>query len=193
MNAPAFSLPHYAPTRHLLTVEDTWRMIEAGVLNSDRKYELIDGELFDMASEGEPHINYKADLVEFFIRRVADQFRVIPDSTLHLSPVDAPSPDLYIYERSAPLRPIDPTTIALIIEIADTSLERDLATKAPLYARYGVAEYWVLDLAARATFVHRDALHGAYPAPQRVPFSRPLKPLRLEGIELQLESFPFGS
>jgi Uma2 family endonuclease len=167
-------------------------MLEAGVLDPDRKYELIDGELFDMASEGEPHINYKAELTEFFIRRITDRFRVVPDSTLHLSPVDAPSPDLYIHERGAPLRPIDPDKIALIVEIADTSLERDLGAKASLYARFDVAEYWVLDLAAWATFVHREPLRGAYPAPERVPFDQLLQPVRLSGVELRLESFTFN-
>jgi Uma2 family endonuclease len=43
--------------------------------------------------------------------------------------------------------------VALIVEISDTSLTYDLETKAALYARSGVPEYWVV--AARKRQVHR--------------------------------------
>jgi Uma2 family endonuclease len=38
----------------------------------------------------------------------------------------------------------------------------DLRTKARLYARAGIVEYWVIDVAGRRIVVHRGPLDGAY-------------------------------
>jgi Uma2 family endonuclease len=54
-----------------------------------------------------------------------------------------------------------PSTAALVVEIADSSLRLDRGVKASLYVRAQVPEYWILDLKGRALEVHR--------MPDRVP------------------------
>jgi Uma2 family endonuclease len=49
-----------------------------------------------------------------------------------------------------------PTTASLVVEIASTSLDADLTTKAELYATAMITEYWVLDLHNRRLYVLRD-------------------------------------
>ena len=46
--------------------------------------------------------------------------------------------------------------VITMIEIAWSSLINDLGDKARLYAGAWIAEYWVLDVAAKALIVHRD-------------------------------------
>ena len=46
--------------------------------------------------------------------------------------------------------------------MADSTLGFDLTTKAALYARAGIVEYWVLDVAGRRMIVHRDPQAGGY-------------------------------
>jgi Uma2 family endonuclease len=81
------------------------------------------------------------------------------------NPTNAPQPDLIVltreatHFRSANPRPED---LRLVVEIADSSLNFDLTTKAALYARAGIAEYWVLDVAGRRLLVHREAKAGGY-------------------------------
>jgi hypothetical protein len=41
-----------------------------------------------------------------------------------------------------------PGDLRLAVEISDTTLGFDLTTKAELYARAGIVEYWVVDVAA---------------------------------------------
>jgi Uma2 family endonuclease len=55
-----------------------------------------------------------------------------------------------------------PTTALLVVDVADTTLARDLTTKAVLYAEAGIPEYWVLDLVNRRLHVFRDP--GPLPA-----------------------------
>ena len=56
---------------------------------------------------------------------------------------------------SAP-RPYHPATATLVVEVAVSSLQRDLGVKSELYARAGVEEYWVLDLDGRRLVVQRE-------------------------------------
>jgi aryl-alcohol dehydrogenase-like predicted oxidoreductase len=49
-----------------------------------------------------------------------------------------------------------PTTAVLVIEVADTSLAFDRTAKASLYAKAGIPEYWMLNLAVRCLAVSRD-------------------------------------
>lgn len=46
-----------------------------------------------------------------------------------------------------------PSEVQLAIEVADSSLDRDLGVKSRLYGSAGIAEYWVIDANARC--VHR--------------------------------------
>jgi Uma2 family endonuclease len=57
-----------------------------------------------------------------------------------------------------------PTTAALIVEVADTSLALDRGRKASLYASAGITEYWILNLVDRQLEVLRDP----GPAPQQI-------------------------
>ncbi len=59
-----------------------------------------------------------------------------------------------------------PSTAALVVEAADSSLRLDRRLKAGLYARAGLQEYWIVNLVAGALEVHRaprvraDAAYG---------------------------------
>jgi len=191
MNAPVLRLEE--PVRHRFTVFDVRRMVEAGVIDPDARIELIDGELIDMPSEGETHLNYKAELNNVFVLGLAPErrFRVIPDATLHLSATDAPEPDLYIVESGAPLEPVEPSTVALVIEVADASVTRDLHEKPTLYARYGLREYWVIDVQRRVTHVHQSPRGGIFGVITAVSFNEELRPLFLRELALRIADLPY--
>ncbi len=44
----------------------------------------------------------------------------------------------------------------LLVEVADTSLSYDRTVKLPLYARAGIAAYWIVDLTRRVLHAYRD-------------------------------------
>ena len=64
-----------------------------------------------------------------------------------------------------------PSHAYLVIEVAETTLRTDLGLKRVLYALGGVAEYWVVDLKARSTVVHRVPRRGKYTSVRRVAWS----------------------
>jgi len=53
-------------------------------------------------------------------------------------------------------RDAHPATALLIVEVADTTLLFDRTTKASLYARAGIADYWVLNLVDEVVEIHRN-------------------------------------
>lgn len=111
----------------------------------------------------------------------------MPDGTLHLGPEDAPQPDFYILSAGAALKPVDPTTVALVIEIADSSIAHDLGRKSGKYAQYGLAGYWVVDINARKTHVLTSPEDGAYRDITSVPFDVALTDRGLRGLSLTIE------
>ena len=77
--------------------------------------------------------------------------------------MDEPEPDVAI----VPGGPRDhlaehPRVAALVVEVADSSLEYDRVDKARLYARAGFAEYWIVNLRDRCLEVHRQPSSGGY-------------------------------
>ncbi|MDZ4363602.1 Uma2 family endonuclease [Brevundimonas sp.] len=186
MNAPAF-FPRTEVAPHRFTVEDVWRMVEVGVIDPDASIEILDGEIIDMPSEGEVHLTFKMRLNRLLVTTIASEWEVMPEGTLHLAPQDAPQPDFYVLPADADLRPVDPAGVALIIEIADMSLRHDLGRKPGKYAQYGLSEYWVIDVNARQTHVHRNPVDGAYADVAIVPFDEPLTPARLDMIIVRLD------
>jgi Uma2 family endonuclease len=64
-----------------------------------------------------------------------------------MPPHDEPMPDVILCTVPRGDKGLAVETVHLLIEIADDSRTRDLGYKQSLYARQGVPEYWVVDLA----------------------------------------------
>lgn len=155
------------PPRKRWTREEC-AVLEASGLWEQQKLELVEGELFSKLGKKRPHVNSLTLLAEclaqiFGFRFVnhAAPIDVAPED----NPTNEPEPDVIVLKReSSHFRSGNPgpEDLRLVVEIADTSLNFDLTTKAALYARAGIVEYWVLDVARRRLLVHRDAKASGY-------------------------------
>ncbi len=84
-----------------------------------------------------------------------------------------------------------PADLLLIVEIADSTLGFDLKTKARLYARAEIAEYWVVDISGRRAIVHRDPVEGLYSSGVAYGDDESLSPLAARARQLIVrEVFP---
>ena len=143
---------------HRLSVEDVYRMVEAGVLEENDRIELVEGVLVDMVPIGAEHDGAVAWLTSHFARVDADAWEVRIQSML-LVTGGYLLPDLTLVARMP--RSVLPTTAHLVIEVAETSHARD-RDKTRAYAAADGTEYWIVDLPGRAVHVHRYPLAGAY-------------------------------
>lgn len=143
---------------HRLTVEDVYRMVEAGVLDEDDRIELVEGVLVDMVPIGAEHDGTTAWLNDHFAGVAGKSWHARIQSAL-LIEGGYLLPDLSLV---APLpRSEQPKAAHLVVEVAQTSQARD-AAKARDYAAADVPEYWIVDLLDRTVIVHRHPLAGAY-------------------------------
>ena len=162
MNALARALETSQP--HRFTLDDVLRMQDAGILDADARVELIDGGLVEMASEGASHTRAKMQIAYALMAQAKGEIVVIVDSTLRLAPTYAPDPDLYLYDASLTLEQVSGANLGLVIEVAQSTVSKDLSIKAELYAQHGVRDYWVVDVNTNTVTVHRDLSGGVYRA-----------------------------
>jgi Uma2 family endonuclease len=140
-------------------VGEYFRMGEAGVLGTDLRCELIEGEIIDMSPIGPPHASATNRLAALLSEAVHGKAIVSAQNPVVLGGLSAPQPDLallrYRDDYYAQAHP-GPADVLLLIEVADTSLAYDRDTKLPLYARFRVPEVWVVDIAGRHLDIRRD-------------------------------------
>jgi Uma2 family endonuclease len=145
--------------RRAFTVEDVSRMIEAGVIRENEKFELVEGEIVMMAAKGIAHERIKSALTVAISRALPDDLTIGVEATLRLTDMTMLEPDVAVFpkdlfRKSTTFAQLDPGEAHLVIEVAASSLAYDKGLKARLYARHGVKEFWVIDANTLLTWVH---------------------------------------
>ena len=168
IEVPASPFPS-GPSRKRWTRAECASLDASGLLDQQH-LELVGGELIDKMGKSRPHVN-ALTLMHARLQSVFGARFVNPNAPIDVSPEDNPSnepePDIIVLNRdlshfqSANPGPQD---LHLVVEVADTTLNFDLTTKAALYARAGIAEYWVMDVQGRRLIVHRHPQSGKYTA-----------------------------
>jgi Uma2 family endonuclease len=175
--------------RRRFTVEDYYRMGEAGILGEDDRVELIEGEIVEMPPIGSPHGGGVNRLIHLFTGLLGDRAVVSAQNPVRLSDISEPVPDITLlrsradfYAGSHP-RPGD---VLLLVEVADTSGAFDRRVKAPLYARAGIPEYWIVDLPRGLLEIHRDPSPDGYLVRRELHPGDRVAPAALPDAELEV-------
>jgi Uma2 family endonuclease len=145
------------------SVDDYHRMIEAGILR-DRHVELLAGEIVEMSPETPIHYTTAKRGAKYLEELLSGKADVRFNGSITLSNSE-PEPDIAIVrlpELSYSDRHPAPSDIFWIVEVANTSLKKDLDLKAAIYATAGIQEYWVLDLSTKQMIVFRNPQAGKY-------------------------------
>jgi Uma2 family endonuclease len=118
---------------------------------------LLHGELFTMVMPNPPH-DISLNLAYEILRSICPAgHHVRNQQGFDIGPDSDPGPDLAIVPGTfRDHATVTPTTAAIVVEVAHTTLLMDTTTKAELYATAGVPEYWVIDLEHRQLIVFRD-------------------------------------
>ena len=145
------------------SVEDYHKMIEAGIL-SDRPVELISGEILQMSPEGPIHTSINHISVTY-LRSILGDKAVIRE-THPITLMDSePEPDIAIVHSPYTLyfehHPY-PEDVYWLIEVADSTLNKDLGIKKTIYARANIQEYWVIDLNLKTLKVFQNPQENDY-------------------------------
>ncbi|HEX4612985.1 MAG TPA: Uma2 family endonuclease [Urbifossiella sp.] len=151
---PFAHLPPVAPFRW--TRAEFYRLADAGYF-AGKRVMLIDGEVLAMSPQNEPHAWGVVNALNTLQAAMGPVFTYRPQLPLDIGQASDPEPDVAVVPGRPPRRPgPHPTTAALVVEVADSSLAYDTGDKGGLYAAGGVTDYWVVDLAHGRLVVFRD-------------------------------------
>lgn len=142
---------------HKLNIETYDQMVASGALEGE-PVELLEGLLVEMS----PQVAGHAAVIEELTRRFATaRARLRVQLPLEIPPDSAPEPDLALITEKPP-RGRHPRTALLLVEVAVSSHKVDRGTKAKLYARAGIPQYWVVDVPERCIEAHTDPTPDGY-------------------------------
>jgi Uma2 family endonuclease len=149
--------------KKLFTVDELSRMEEVGLFENER-VELINGEVFLMP-DGSRHQSRVDRANALFTRVLGSRVIARIQGPLFLDKYNSPKPDVMLvkfrpdfYEHRYPA----PEDVLLLIEIADSSIDRDREVKLALYAIAGIQEYWIEDVQRDELLVFRDPIDDSY-------------------------------
>lgn len=177
--------------KRLFTVAEYHRMAEAGILGEDDRVELLEGEIVEMSPIGSRHAGCVMRLNQLLSRQVGQGILVNIQNPIRMGEHSEPQPDLTLlrprpdfYAQAHP----GPADVLLLIEVAETSADSDRAVKLPLYARSGISEVWLVDLAEERVEVHRHPSPGGYQESRTVQRGERLAPQALPALDLAVEA-----
>lgn len=174
----------------------TWTRAEVEILESTglfegRHYELIEGELIDKMGKNKRHV-IGVNRTKQILDALFGVGYVYTEAPIDIAPGDnprnEPEPDVYVLRRKLEDLPGNPVfaDLALVVEVADSSLRLDLKVKTPLYARAGITEYWVLDLNNRKLHVFRQPENGQYNEQIELAETELIAPLAKPGADIRV-------
>lgn len=146
-----------APRRQF-TVDEYHRMIDAGLFDEDDHSELLHGVLIARSPQGGPHARVIQRLTRLLVRGLGEDYDVRVQLPLTLRRDESePEPDFSVVPHGDFGRGNDhPATALLVVEVSRSSLRFDRTVKAPIYARAGVREIWIVDVNGRQVEVMRQ-------------------------------------
>jgi hypothetical protein len=177
--------------KHLFTVDDYYRMYEAGIFSEDDRVELIDGEIVEMSPIGKSHAACVDRLTKLFVQHLGDDAIVRVQGPIRLDNRSEPQPDIALlrargdfYASGHP----GPADVLLVVEVADTTLSYDRDIKARRYARAGIPEYWLVDLTGEAIDVYSEPGKSRYGLLRLVERGQTIVSLAIPGLTLDVNT-----
>ena len=172
------------------TVADYHRMAELNLLRPGERTELLEGQISLMAAKGTAHVLALRILSQRLEQLMAGKSVFIStQDPIQLNDFSEPEPDLAIiygnfFDFSG--RHPQPKDIALVVEIADSSVKQDCEIKDKLYGKAGIVDYWVVDLPKQQLHVFRKPSESGYEQHLILSHTQTIAPLSFANSEIVL-------
>ncbi len=173
----------------LWTVKEYYQMIEAGLLHPEEQVELLEGQIINMTPQGPFHAATTDYTTEYLRHTLAGKALLRCEKPIALNQYSEPEPDIavvhlhpYRYANGHP----QASEVYLLIEVADTTLEYDRNTKAKIYAKAGIEDYWVLNTKKRQLHIFREPMIDGYSQEDILVETASISPLAFPEITVEI-------
>lgn len=172
------------------TVAEYHQIIASGIIAPDTPVELIHGQIIEMVPQQPPHAATTDEGGDYLKALFAGKAKVRVQLPVTLPPDSEPEPDFAVVRIDENLyrdRHPGPDDIHLVIEVADSTLQKDQQYKSKLYAQAGIPEYWIINLKQNQVIVYRQPQDNVYQTEQILGVSDNIQPLRFSDITIELK------
>jgi Uma2 family endonuclease len=172
--------------RHRFTVEEYEKAYFAGAFG-DKRVELIEGEVIEMAPMNDPHVDWLGVLTRKLVLALHEVAMVLPQVPVRLEePCSQPEPDFVVVALSKyEQKKVHVKDAAIVIEVSDSTLEEDRDIKLKLYARNFAKEFWILNVQQQQLEVYRDPEGETYKTKFTLARGEAVTPLEFPGVVLE--------
>jgi len=175
------------------------RLITSGFFQPGDPVELVGGQLIVAEPQGSYHFAAIRAVEETLRMAFGPGWDVRSQGPVALDEESEPEPDVAVvrgsfrdYVAEHPSRPV------LVVEVSESSLALDREHKGSLYARAGLADYWIVNLIDRVLEVYREPAQDPvatfgwrYGSAAVLGSDAPVSPLALPGVQIRVvDLFP---
>lgn len=150
------------------------------------RVEIIDGVLIQMSPSWLPHSRAVYVVSHTLGNLTNDQFEISIDQLVLFGEDGMHAPDIAFFDEGFSKREPDSSDLRFVIEIAETTLDYDLGTKATRYGAFGIPELWVIDLEGRRLVMHRDPQESGYADVRALGWNEEASPLIAPDVSITL-------
>ncbi|NJM13137.1 MAG: Uma2 family endonuclease [Synechococcaceae cyanobacterium SM1_2_3] len=116
------------------------------IFQPGERVELVDGLIIDRSPQKSFHTSTVCLVAEALQAIFGAGHHIRVQMPLALGDNSEPEPDVAVVPgKTRDYVNAHPTTAALVVEVADTTLRLDRKAKQAVYARNGIAEYWIVN------------------------------------------------
>lgn len=153
------------PALRLITVDEYYRMGEAGIFDEDGQVELFQGRIYKLSPKSPLHSATVDTAGDYLKERIGKRAIVRTQEPIRFNSHSEPEPDIAVLkpreDRYSKAHPT-PEDCLLLIEVSLSTLKYDREKKGAAYAAAGVPQYLILNLAARELEDHREPSPEGY-------------------------------
>lgn len=169
-----------------LTVDQYHTLMEQGVIDEGASVELLEGMIVQVNSQATVHMLVTFELAVRLrerLKEMGSELKAFSTPTVAVSEHNALDPDVAVI-RPPEIGPnfVPVADVHLLLEVARTTLRKDLGVKRDIYARAAVPEYWVVDVGKAVVHRFWKPSGGAYEAEPPIPLDGPLASLTVPGL-----------
>lgn len=171
------------------TIAEYHQIIASGIITPETPVELINGQIIEMVPQQPPHAATTDEGGDYLKALFAGKAKVRVQLPITLPPDSEPEPDFAIVRIDPNLyrdHHPGPDDIYLVMEVADSTLQKDRQYKTQLYAQAAIPEYWIINLKQNQVIVYRQLQNGVYQTEQTLEASDKLQPLKFPEITISL-------
>lgn len=177
-------------SRRLFTVAEYHQMTQSGILAEDDRVELIEGEIVEMSPIGSRHAACVKRLNRLLTQQVGERALIGVQDPIRLSEHSEPQPDLTLLRLRSDFYALahpEPDEVLLLIEVAETSAGFDREVKVSLYARAGISELWLVDLAGERVEIYRQPSAQGYEEVRQLQRGQHLSPQAFRDLTITVD------